>query len=275
MCAVGERKEIIFMHQDFPEIRAANLGVLVTQDPEYVEAAQRLRYRIFFDEMGGKAHNPEVIEQQRDFDAYDEVCDHLLVLDHDRPEGGQQVVGTYRLLRRAAMEKIGRFYTENEFDITAIKQYPAEVMELGRSCVDVEYRNRAVMQLLWRGIGEYVERHNVELMFGCASFNGTDIEQYKLALSYLYHNHLAPKELRPVTLPEYFNSIDLIPAHEIDAKKALTTLPALIKGYLRLNGFIGDGAFIDPECNSIDVSIVVKTDRVADKYARRYQNKSE
>lgn len=263
------------MHQDFPEIRAANLGVLVTQDSEYVEAAQRLRYRIFFDEMGGKADNPQVVEQQRDFDDYDAVCDHLLVLDHDKPDGVDQVVGTYRLLRREGMKKIGSFYTESEFDISAIKRYPGEVMELGRSCVDAAYRNRAVMQLLWRGIGEYVARHDVELMFGCASFNGTDIERYRLALSYLYHNHLAPEELRPVALPQYFNNINLMPAEEIDARAALAELPALIKGYLRLNGFIGDGAFIDHECNSTDVSIVVKTDRVADKYARRYQNKSE
>lgn len=263
------------MHQDFPEIRAANLGVLVTQDPEYVEAAQRLRYRIFFDEMGGKASNPEVVAQQRDFDAYDEVCDHLLVLDHDRPEGGGQVVGTYRLLRRAGMEKIGRFYTESEFNIDAIKQFPGEVMELGRSCVDENYRSRAVMQLLWRGIGEYVAKHDVELMFGCASFNGTNIEDYKLSLSYLYHNHLAPEELRPVAQPEHFNAINLMPNEEIDAKAALSEMPALVKGYLRLNGFIGDGVFIDKECNSIDVSIVVKTDRVADKYARRYQTKPD
>lgn len=256
---------------DFPEIRAGNLGVMVTQDTAYVQAAQKLRYRIFFGEMGGVSHNPEVIAQQRDFDAFDEVCDHLLVLDHDRPNIEEQVVGTYRLLRREGMHKIGRFYTEGEFDITGLKQFDGEVMELGRSCVHENYRSRAVMQLLWRGIGEYVARHDVKYMFGCASFTGTDIEKYKLPLSYLYHYHLAPEAVRPVALAEHHQSINLMAKDAIDEKAALASIPALIKGYLRLNGKIGDGAFIDPECQSIDVSIVVTTDLVTDKYVKRYK----
>lgn len=254
----------------FPEIRAGNLGVCIINDPLHIEAAQKLRYQIFFGEMGGVAHNPDVVAQQRDFDDFDEVCDHLLVLDHDLPIETGQVVGTYRLLRREGMRKIGRFYSESEFDVSPLKNFSGEVMELGRSCVHPDYRNRSVMQLLWRGIGEYVARNNVEIMFGCASFSGVDPQEHALALSYLYHYHLAPEALRPVTLPEHFHAINLMPIEAIDKREALAAIPPLIKGYLRLNGWIGNGAFVDPECKSVDVSIVVKTDMVTDKYVKRY-----
>jgi L-ornithine Nalpha-acyltransferase len=253
------------------ELRVGNLGVKVSRDPDEIREAQRLRYQIFFGEMGGVSHNPTVIKEQRDFDDFDEVCDHLLVLDHDEAHPEGRVVGTYRLLRREGRAKIGRFYTESEFDITPIKNYPGEVMELGRSCVHEAYRNRAVMQLLWRGIGEYVAKYDVHLMFGCASFMGTDLTEHALALSYLHHYHLAPENLRAKALPAHYHSMNLMPKEAIDPKAALQEVPALIKGYLRLNGVIGDGVYIDKECNSIDVSVVVKTDLVTEKYVKRYK----
>ena len=259
------------MTLQFPEIRSGNLGVCISDDPQHIRAAQRLRYEIFFGELGGVAHNPQVIAEQRDFDAFDEVCDHLLVLDHDLPEETGQVVGTYRLLRRAGMDKIGRFYSEGEFDVSRLKAFDGDIMELGRSCVHPDYRSRSVMQLLWRGIGEYVAMHQVKIMFGCASFSGLSTEEHALALSYLYHHHLAPEALRPVALPEHFQPINLMAKEAIDRHEALAAIPPLIKGYLRLNGWIGDGAFIDPECKSVDVSIVVKTDMVTDKYVKRYK----
>ena len=253
------------------ELRAGNLGVKISTDADEIIAAQHLRYAIFFGEMGGISHNPEVAKQGRDFDAFDAFCDHLLVLDHneEHPEG--KVVGTYRLLRREGMKKIGRFYTQSEFDVSRIIASPGEIVELGRSCVHPDYRNRAAMQLLWRGIGEYVAKFNINLMFGCASFKGTDIQEHALALSYLYHNHLTPEHLRPVTLPQFYHSMDILPPEQIDAKHALNEIPALIKGYLRLNGTIGDGVFIDRECNSTDVSVVVMSDLITDKYVKRYK----
>lgn len=257
-----------------PELRAGNLEVKISRDPQEIFAAQKLRYTIFFGEMGGVSHRPEVIAEQRDFDEFDDVCDHLLVIDHDRPTTAEKVVGCYRLLRRSQMPKIGRFYTSGEFDVSAVKQVQGEILELGRSCVHANYRSRAVMQLLWRGIGEYVAKYNVTLMFGCASFVGIDPQEYAEALSYLYHYHLAPSELRLTALPEHYQRMDLVPKDQIDAKRALAALPPLIKGYLRLSGYIGDGAFIDEECKSIDVGIIVKTDLVTDKYAKRYQGES-
>jgi L-ornithine Nalpha-acyltransferase len=253
---------------DLGELRAGNLEVFVASRSEDIEASQELRYRVFFEEMGAPP-TAEVLRSKRDSDLFDNVCDHLLVIEH-QPEGNYKVVGTYRLLRREAMKTIGRFYTEGEFDISAILNYPGEILEVGRSCVDPNFRNRAVMQLLWRGIGAYVGRFNVALMFGCASFHGINPADHAMALSYLYHYHLAPQELCPVALKERYVEMNLMPKEAVDAKAAFLSLPALIKGYLRLSGYIGNGAVIDPEYNTTDVSIIVKTDRVTDKYFQRY-----
>lgn len=253
---------------DLGDLRAGTLEVFVTNNPADIAAAQRLRYEVFFEEMGA-VPTPEITSSKRDFDAFDEVCDHLLVVDHQ--PGGMRVVGTYRLLRREAMRNIGRFYSDGEYDISKIRDYPGEILEVGRSCVDPAFRNRAVMQLLWRGIGAYVAKFNVDLMFGCASFSGTDPERHAMALSYLHYYHLAPEELRAVALPERYVEMNLLPKEAVDVKEAFTSLPALIKGYLRLGGYIGAGAVIDPEYNTTDVSILVKTELVTDKYAQRYR----
>jgi len=252
---------------------AGNLEVIIASRPEQIEAAQRLRYRVFCEEMGAKPSS-EIELSKRDRDKFDDVCDHLLVVE--RQENGDAiVVGTYRLLRREAMEKVGRFYSEGEYDMSAINNYQGEILEVGRSCVDPGFRNRAVMQLLWRGIGAYVARFEIALMFGCASFHGTNPATHAMALSYLHHYHLAPENLRPKALPERYIDMNLMPKDRVIVKKAFASLPALIKGYLRLSGYIGLGAVIDPEYNTTDVSIVVKTNLVTEKYAQRYGTPSD
>lgn len=255
--------------ESWGEIRAGNLAVHIATKPEEITFSQQLRYRIFFGEMGG-IPSEEAIRTGRDFDKFDDYCDHLLVRDYDLPPETGQVVGTYRLLRRSALRDLPSFYSESEFDISAIKQLKGEILELGRSCVDAKYRNRAVMQLLWRGIGAYVTQHNVQLMFGCASFFGTDVQEHALPLSYLYHYHLAPEHLRSKALPDQYIEMNLMPKEAINEKRAFAALPALIKGYLRLNGYIGHGAVLDPQCKTIDVGIIVKTDLLTDKYVQRY-----
>lgn len=255
------------------EIRAGNLEVFVVSGSDKIKAAQSLRYQVFFEEMGAKA-GLDTLESKLDVDEFDEVCDHLLVVEH-QDGGGYNVVGTYRLLRREAMQKIGRFYTDSEFDISLIKQYRGNILEVGRSCVHPNFRNRSVMQLLWRGIGAYVSKFNIGLMFGCASFHGTDPKDHAMALSYLYHYHLAPKEICPRALESRYIEMNLMPKEEVDAKSVFPILPPLIKGYLRLSGYIGDGAVIDYDYNTTDVSIVVKTNLVTEKYATRYGSGKE
>jgi len=272
--AVHERtdrtiEEVPPVPTEWNPIRAGSLSVHVTNLRKEIEDSQRLRYRIFYEEMGGTPPK-EVKDEKRDFDVFDDYCDHLLAIDYSLPPETGQVVGSYRLLRRSAMRPLGRFYSEGEYDISALKQEKGEILELGRSCVDPRYRNRAVLQLLWRGIASYVSLHDIKLMFGCASFIGTDVKAHAMGLSYLYHYHMAPKDLRTSALPDQHVEMNLLPREAINVREAFASLPTLIKGYLRVNGFIGHGAVIDWQCNTVDVGVVVKTELVTDKYAQRY-----
>jgi L-ornithine Nalpha-acyltransferase len=254
-------------------LREAHLGVRLAQNPVEIEAAQALRYRVFYEEMAARP-SPEVKARRLDFDRFDEFCDHLLVFDFRRGEGAAAVVGTYRLLQRQAAMRAGGFYTALEYDIAPVLAFPEPILELGRSCVDAAYRNRPTMQLLWRGISAYVFAHNIKLMFGCASLPGTDPQALAIPLTYLWYRHLAPADLRPRARPERFVDMRLLPPSAIDDRRALGALPPLIKGYLRLGGFVGDGAVIDPEFNTTDVCILVQTDLVTEKYYRHYEREA-
>jgi putative hemolysin len=250
------------------------LRVRLATSPADIDAVQALRYRIFYETMGAKPSRGTA-RLRRDSDPFDEICDHLMVLDHARGQGAEAVVGTYRLIRREAARRCGRFYSAAEYDITRLVTYPGPVLELGRSCVDPAYRSRAVMPLLWSGIAAYVFHYDIELMFGCASLPGTDPEQLAVPLSYLYHHHLAPPDLRTRALPERYVDMRRLDAGSFDPERTLGVLPPLIKGYLRLGGFVGDGAVIDHQFNTIDVCVVVKTDLVAEKYSRHYERQSK
>ena len=254
----------------FPELRAGNLGVRVAATPAEIDAVQALRYRVFYGEMGARA-DPDTARTGRDRDRFDSIADHLLVVDHTIGPGAEGVVGTYRLIQRDAAAQLGGFYSAEEYDIRRILAFPGRIMELGRSCVDAAYRNRAAMQLLWRGIAAYVFHYQIDLMFGCASLPGTDPDALGPELTYLYQNHLAPPAVRPRALPHRFVEMQRLPLESIDPKRALTLMPPLIKGYLRLGGFVGDGAVIDRQFNTTDVAVVVKTDLVTDKYYRHYE----
>jgi putative hemolysin len=257
----------------FGELRAGNLGVRVAVTPAEVRAAEALRFRVFFGEMG--AHpSAASLASGLDQDAYDPVADHLLVLDHALGDGAEAVVGTYRLIREEAAARAGGFYSASEYDIGVLERFPGRILELGRSCVDAAYRGRAVMQLLWRGIAAYVARHEIDVMFGCASLAGTDPDAIALELTYLHHYHLAPPALRPRALAGRFVDMDRLPAAAVDARAALALMPPLIKGYLRLGGFVGEGAVVDPEFNTTDVAIIVKTELITEKYVRHYERQA-
>lgn len=250
-------------------LTAGNLKVRLAGDEREIRAAQSLRYRIFYEELGARP-TAEMAAEARDFDAFDATCDHLLVFDQSLGRGPQAIVACYRLARRDHAARAGRFYTADEYDISRLVALPGQILELGRSCVHPDYRDRAIMQLLWRGIAAYVFKHDIDLMFGCASLPGTDPDQLAPQLSYLIHHHLAPEPLRPVALPERCTEMRRLDREAYDPKRALARLAPLVKGYLRLGGWVGDGAVIDHQFNTTDVCIVVKTDQVTEKYLRHY-----
>ena len=248
---------------------SGGLTVRLAESSDEIEAAQKLRYKVFYEEKKATPTD-EVVRAGRDVDGFDALADHLLVIDTTKTGADRAVVGTYRLMRREAAQKGGGFYSRSEFDIARLNEWPGEVLELGRSCVDEAYRNRRVINLLWRGIALYLKQYDIQLMFGCGSLAGTDPEALRVPLSYLHHHHLAPRHIRPRALPERYVKMDMIPKDELDAAKALEEIPPLIKGYLRLGGFVGDGAVIDEQFNCTDVCVVVKTDLMTAKYAKYY-----
>jgi L-ornithine Nalpha-acyltransferase len=249
---------------------AGPLEVRLAKNDAEVAAAQRLRYEVFYEELKAKA-SPEAAEARRDFDRFDPFCDHLIVIDH-KGEGAGRIVGVYRLMRRDVAAEAGQFYTQDEFNIRKLLRGGRQILELGRSCVHPDYRSAGVMNLMWRALAHYVTMHDIKILFGCASFPGADPKAHALALSYLHHYHLAPPQMRPKALRKRYVRMDRMSPDKIDAKAAQHALPPLLRGYLRLGGVIGDGAVIDEAFDTVDVCIVVRTDRLAEDYARRYMN---
>lgn len=251
-------------------LRFNSLEVRLAEDEAEVRASQALRYRVFYGEMQAQP-SPQMAAVERDFDIFDPISDHLLVIDHSLGCGPESVVGTYRLIRQPQAERAGAFYSATEYDLGPLLDHPGRLLELGRSCVHVAYRTKPTLQLLWRGIAAYVFRHGIDMMFGCASLPGTDVDDLAPRLSYLYQNHLAPAEMRPRARPELFVEMNLLPGDVAQRPRVFASLPPLIKGYLRLGGYVGDGAVVDSQFNTTDVLVLVETGNVTEKYFRHYE----
>lgn len=252
---------------------SGSLEVKIATTEEEIHAAKRLRYQVFYEEMGAI---PSLAARgsRLDEDPFDDVADHLLVLDHARGSGPEAVVGTYRLIRRTSAAAVGSFYTASEFDITKIEAQPGEILELGRSCTADGYRTRPTIQLLWKGIAAYIFHNEITVMFGCASLPIMDAAALRTQLAYLHHNHLAPERIRACALPERYTEMNLVPTEEIDARRVAAALPPLIKGYLRLGGYVGHGAVVDHQFNTTDVCVIVETSNVAEKYYKHYEREA-
>ncbi|WP_337181189.1 GNAT family N-acetyltransferase [Shinella sp.] len=252
--------------------RIGNLETRTARSVSEIDAAQAVRYRVFAEEMNARL-SPDAVRRKRDFDAWDMVCDHLLVLDTSiEGDAEEQIVGTYRLLRQEVAAVSGGFYSQSEFDVDAlVARHPDKrFMELGRSCVLPAYRTKRTVELLWQGAWAYSLKHGIDVMFGCASFHGTVPEEHALALSFLHHNVLAKDEWHVTARPELFRTMDLMPSEGIDARKALTAMPPLVKGYLRLGAAIGEGAVVDHGFNTTDVLIVLPIGKISGRYLNYY-----
>jgi putative hemolysin len=231
--------------------------------------AARLRYRVFVEEMGAQA-DPEQRAARREWDAYDAQADHLVLLDRRVADPEEAVVGVYRLIRsEVARAGIG-YYGAGEYDLAKIEATGRGAVELGRSCVAPEHRGGPAMPLMWSALAQYVLDRGIEILFGVASFHGTDPEPIAEALSHLHHAHLAPQDIRVRARAEHYVEMNRMPPEAIDPKRALRAMPPLIKAYLRLGGFVGEGAWLDVGFNTIDVCLVVDTGRMAERHRRFY-----
>jgi putative hemolysin len=254
--------------------RMGALEVRLARDKREVKRAQKLRYKVFY-KNGTAVADAATMLAQRDKDAFDKICDHLLVVDHAAPptlSGKQPVVGTYRLLRHERAIAHGGFYTENEFDLSGIiDRHPGlRFLELGRSCVLPRYRNKRTVELLWQGIWSYVRQNRFDVMIGCASFEGTDPDALALPLSFLHHHARAPEAWRARARDARYVDMNRMPKEAVDAKAALRMLPPLIKGYLRIGAMIGDGAVIDHQFGTTDVLIVMPVTAIGAKYIEHF-----
>lgn len=241
--------------------------------PDEIAACQRLRYRVFYEELGATPVG-DMARFRMDADHFDTICDHLVVVNLGTacdsraivlPDG--ELIGTYRLLRQDVAMAHGGFYTQDEFDIAPlIAMHPdLRFLELGRSCVLSPYRTKPVVEILWQGIWNYVRAHDMHVMLGCASLEGTDPDEHALALSFLALA-AAPPEWAVHAHPAYRVEMHRLPSVKIDQRQALRVLPPLLKGYLRLGCYIGDGAVVDRQFNTIDVLVILPVSAIQARY---------
>ncbi len=266
-----------------PGVLAENetLEVRLATSRAEIMAAQALRYQIFYREMGATP-TAAMSRIERDFDPLDDHCDHLLVVDKTR-RGRDMVVGTYRLLREESVGRTSGFYSGSEYDISPLESSAfreklgtgRQLLELGRSCVHPDYRNNTTIHMLWRGIAGYTMFNGIGYMFGCASLPGTDPAAHKEALSYLYHEYSIPDAFRVRARNDRFVDMNFMPREAVDVRQARRALPPLVKGYLRLGCYIGDGAVVDEQFGTTDVFILLPVDQITARYQQHFQLVSE
>ncbi|MDU8944970.1 L-ornithine N(alpha)-acyltransferase [Ovoidimarina sediminis] len=232
--------------------------------------AYRLRYDVFVSELGGDG---ALVDHDRrlEMDRFDPFFDQIILVDTRRdPATLDHVVGVYRVMRGEQAARAGQFYSEDEYDLGVLRESGRSLLELGRSCVAASHRNGAAMLQLWQGLADYVRDYRIDILFGVASFHGTDVASLAEPLSLLHHRHLAPPELRVRAVESAYQRMDLVPEADIDRPAAMRAIPTLIKSYLKLGGCVGDGAFIDYPFNTIDVCLVMDTARLSASAQGRY-----
>lgn len=244
-----------------PEFR-----VVLGQSADDLRAAQRLRYDVFVRELGGGGEMVDH-ENRLEQDRFDPFFDHLVLFDD---AADARVVGVYRMLQAEGAAQAGGFYSESEYDLTRLKATGRRLLELGRSCVHKAYRGGPAMYHLWSGLAAYVAEHRIDIMFGVASFHGTDPTALAEPLSLLHHRHLAPEALRVTARPPHAVAMDLIAEPQIDRRRAMVEMPALLKAYLRIGGVVGAGAFVDHAFNTTDVCVIMDTQVMSERQRRMY-----
>jgi len=235
--------------------KAGRYEVRFANSAEEVAAAQILRYQVFFSESDASP-SAEMQAKQREQDEWDSAAYHIIVLD-TKQEQQPAVVGTLRLTSHLRLAPEQAFYTESAFDLSCLKQHYQKVLELSRYCIHPEGRSGTILMLIWKFAMQFIVEHNYDVMFGCASFNGTDVEEHKDILSYLYQHNLASPHLMPKPVVDnhiYIPDLEIDNAAWDDAKQSV---PTLLRGYLKLGAKISDTAIIDQHFNTVFVCIYV------------------
>jgi putative hemolysin len=252
--------------------RIGSLEVRLARNEAEVAAAQEIRYRVFYDELGARKGRLHLLDQ-RDADRFDPLCDHLLVFDTSLagPEH-RRIVGTYRLLRQETATAAGGFYSEGEFELTRlVARHPGQrFLELGRSCVLPQYRSKRTIEALWQGIWAYINHYGIGVMTGCASFPGTVPAAHAEALTYLAHHCRTNPAWDVRAVPQRYCSMDLMPIEAVNAKAAIAAMPPLVKGYLRVGARIGDGCVVDHDFSTVDVIVVMPVKEIGARYVNYY-----
>ncbi len=261
-----------FIKGYFMAIKIRDYEVRLTRTKEERRQVRQLRYDVFVEEEGASA-TEEQKALREEYDSFDRFADYMAVLHNGK------LVGTYRIIDREAAAKMDGFYTETEFNISKIKKASGNIAEMSRACVAADYReNGMVMRLLWLGLGEYIIKNNITVLFGVASWVGVNPVVSAQAISYLYYNHLAPMNLRATVLSENFaegtnqklSRMNILPRDFVDEKMALKEMTPLVKGYLRLGATFGKGVFLDVPFNTYDVFVTVQTKKVDAMYQKHF-----
>ena len=263
------KKKIIDKNKiEFDPIIFKNFTIKIAESNFEIKKAQSLRYKIFFKEKKIKRNNLKSL-LQRDYDFYDKISDHLIIIDNNR-EVKDNVIGTYRLLRGNCAKLYRGFYTEQEFDISNLKKNfsSKDILELGRSCVHPEYRSGIILKLLWQGISKYIKICKIKILMGCASFNGTDPSKFKDEFYLLYKNYRLPISYSVKSLQN--NEISY--GKNIKQSTILNRLPPLIKGYLRAGGMVSENFYIDKEFETIDYCVIMLTEKIVNRYQNKFLN---
>jgi putative hemolysin len=238
-----------------------------------IRQAQKLRYRVFFEERG-ILPDPTARLIRRDICAFDRVCDHLIVLDHAALSrtGAPKVVGAYRLLRQDVASANFGFYSAGEFDVAPLLQrHPGKrFLELGRSCVAQGYRGKPTLELLWRGVWTYAQYHRIDAMFGCASFDGSRPAEHSAALDCLRRTAMADPEWSVRAAQAQGVDTTHMAREALDARAAVRGLPPLIKGYWRVGAKFCAEAVVDPKFGTTDVFVIMPIADIQERYIRYF-----
>lgn len=240
----------------------------LAQSEAEIEAAQRLRFDVFYRERNRAAPEPRC---DRDMDHFDAFSDHLLVFrqaNEQGPGGDDALVGTYRLLRQEIAEQHGGFYSAQEFALSPLlaRKKDLRFLELGRSCVLVEYRAMPVIGLLWQGIWDYVRQHSIDVMIGCASLEGTDVARHRPVLQFLGTHCKASEDWQVRALPGLGIPMVEDEAAGADLRKALRIMPPLVRGYLGLGCSVAEDAYVDRAFDTVDVFIILPVAQINPRY---------